>query len=391
MNQDALADLPASEQTPAALLALVKANESSPEALRAMADALEQSYEKSPPPEFIRMLIAIARGSQMGPGEGWFGAAESRYSWPWLAQRHGISEDAAITIDTFRGSAKLFQRLDRNRDGQLDADDFDWSDRNPVVRQFYLINRLFRRFDRDGDGRIAREDLLDFFDKAANGRDELREDEFRDAFMGSLPGLAQGDAPTQDVLLRGLFRSELGSLQDGPKVEEPAPDFRLSTQDGSRTIQLSEQLGSKPIVLVFGNFTCGPFRAMYPVVDELAERYRDEAIFLGVYVREAHPTGGWQMESNFKVGVQVAQPQNYSARVRVAQQCHTKLKYSIPLLVDEIHDPVGNAYSGMPSRMYLIDPSGMVAYKSGRGPFGFKSGELEQALVMLLLDRQTAQ
>ena len=30
--------------------------------------------------------------------------------------------------------------------------------------------------------------------------------------------------------------------------------------------------------------------------------------------------------------------------------------------------------------------SGRVAYKAGRGPFGLKPGEMEQALVMLLLD-----
>jgi hypothetical protein len=36
----------------------------------------------------------------------------------------------------------------------------------------------------------------------------------------------------------------------------------------------------------------------------------------------------------------------------------------------------------MPARLYVIDPAGTVGYKSGRGPFGFKVPELEQALVM---------
>jgi alkylhydroperoxidase family enzyme len=49
-------------------------------------------------------------------------------------------------------------------------------------------------------------------------------------------------------------------------------------------------------------------------------------------------------------------------------------------------DRVGHAYSGMPDRLYLIDRDGRVAYQGGRGPFGFKPGELEQSLVMLLLD-----
>ena len=49
-------------------------------------------------------------------------------------------------------------------------------------------------------------------------------------------------------------------------------------------------------------------------------------------------------------------------------------------------DSVGNAYSGMPDRLYLIDRDGRVAYKGGRGPFGYKPGEMEQAIIMLLLD-----
>ena len=59
----------------------------------------------------------------------------------------------------------------------------------------------------------------------------------------------------------------------------------------------------------------------------------------------------------------------------------------MPLLVDEINDPIGNAYSGMPARLYVIDREGRVAYKSGRGPFGFKTGEMEQSLIMTLLDQ----
>lgn len=141
-------------------------------------------------------------------------------------------------------------------------------------------------------------------------------------------------------------------------------------------------------MLIFGNFTCGPFRATYPLVDELCKRYQDRATFLSVYVREAHPTDGWRMDSNAAAGVDLAQPKTYDERVSVAQQCQAKLQYSMPLVVDEMNDPVGNAYSGMPARLYLVDSDGKVAYKSGRGPFGFKPGELEQSLVMMLLDQQ---
>ena len=58
----------------------------------------------------------------------------------------------------------------------------------------------------------------------------------------------------------------------------------------------------------------------------------------------------------------------------------------MPMVVDSMDDRVGHAYSGMPDRLYVIDRGGKVAYKGGRGPFGFKPGEMEQALVMTLLD-----
>ena len=59
---------------------------------------------------------------------------------------------------------------------------------------------------------------------------------------------------------------------------------------------------------------------------------------------------------------------------------------TMPLLVDGLDDRVGNLYSGMPDRLYLIDREGKVAYKSGRGPFGFFPGELEQSILQLLVE-----
>ena len=49
-----------------------------------------------------------------------------------------------------------------------------------------------------------------------------------------------------------------------------------------------------------------------------------------------------------------------------------------------------NKYSGYPDRLYLIDSAGKVAYKGGRGPFGFIPGELEQSIAMLLVDESRA-
>jgi hypothetical protein len=114
------------------------------------------------------------------------------------------------------------------------------------------------------------------------------------------------------------------------------------------------------------------------------KRYGDRVAFLGVYVREAHPTDGWTLESNSRLGIAVKQPVSQLERFDVAEKCCTLLNMSIPLLVDELDDRVGRSYSGMPDRLYLIDRAGRVAYKGGRGPYGFKPVELEQSLILLL-------
>ena len=120
------------------------------------------------------------------------------------------------------------------------------------------------------------------------------------------------------------------------------------------------------------------------------KRYGDQAEFLAIYVREAHPAEGWKMTSNDRVGIIINQPRKRDERVAVAQRCCSSLEITMPVLVDEIDDRVGHAYSGMPDRLYVIDRDGRVAYKGGRGPFGFKSRELEQSLIMLLLDQDQA-
>jgi alkylhydroperoxidase family enzyme len=97
------------------------------------------------------------------------------------------------------------------------------------------------------------------------------------------------------------------------------------------------------------------------------------------------------MASNDLAGISFAQPRNLLERTGLADKCCAALEISMPLLVDGMDDRVGHIYSGMPDRLYIIDRAGRVAYQGGRGPFGFKAGEMEQELVLLLLDEAAAQ
>jgi thiol-disulfide isomerase/thioredoxin len=192
------------------------------------------------------------------------------------------------------------------------------------------------------------------------------------------------------LLVKGLFGGEIGSMGEGPKVGDAAPDFTLKSPDGKEAVTLAKLTGKKPVVLVFGNFTCGPFRALYPEVDAVYQRHKDDANFVMVYVREAHPTDGWVMESNAKAGVVFKQPTTLAERAEVCEAFRKRLRPGIPVVVDEILDPANTAYSGSPARCYVIDARGKVAYKGGRGPFGFKPSEMEQALAMAILEATPA-
>ncbi len=334
------------------------------------------------------MLVAILRGMKADGSNGWFGPAESRYTWAWLANRSGLDAKAkAITRDKFAGTDALFDRLDRDGNGRIEPADLDWSDRNPYVMQAAMITRLFRRMDGNTDGELSQKELDAFFKRVGNGKDAVTAEDLRNALIprGSA-GFAPGDGPSVPVLLRGFFGSEVGSLQDGPHVGDSAPHFKLGTVKGEDEVSFDSLIGKKPVVLILGNFTCGPFRALYPDLDAIHRRNKADAEFLMVYVREAHPADGWKMEQNERLGVSVKQPKTLGERTKVAGQFCTKLKPTMPVVVDELDDRVGNLYSGMPGRMYVIDAKGKVAYKSGRGPFGFRAGEVEQALAMALLE-----
>src|SRR5262245_14052091 len=96
------------------------------------------------------------------------------------------------------------------------------------------------------------------------------------------------------------------------------------------------------------------------------------------------------MKPNDRDGVAFAQPKTLEERAGVAAKCCTALKMTIPLVVDDLDDRVGHAYSGMPDRLYLIDREGKVAYKGGRGPFGFRPAELEQQIALMLAEEKSA-
>jgi hypothetical protein len=53
-------------------------------------------------------------------------------------------------------------------------------------------------------------------------------------------------------------------------------------------------------------------------------------------------------------------------------------------------DGVNKAYAAWPTRLYLINEDGIVAYAGGLGPFGFKPGALRSAVQQLISEEINA-
>lgn len=67
------------------------------------------------------------------------------------------------------------------------------------------------------------------------------------AIMRHVPGVAMAVLPFEPIWMR----VRAGALRPG----DIAPDFDLPVIDRSRRVRLSEEYGSRPVVLIFGSYT----------------------------------------------------------------------------------------------------------------------------------------
>ncbi len=104
-----------------------------------------------------------------------------------------------------------------------------------------------------------------------------------------------------------------------------------------------------------------------------------------VYIKEIHPTDGWQVKENERDAVTFRQHRSMEERIEVGQACMVKLALEMPALLDDLNDRVAQAYTAMPERLYLVGRDGRIAYKGGMGPMFFRPKEWEGAIERHLL------
>jgi hypothetical protein len=82
------------------------------------------------------------------------------------------------------------------------------------------------------------------------------------------------------------------------------------------------------------------------------------------------------MDSNVEEDVCYRQPRTLAERVAIANDFVERFGYRLPLLVDDMDNEANALYAGWPERLYVIDTSGVIAYKGEPGPFGFHPEEV---------------
>jgi hypothetical protein len=164
-----------------------------------------------------------------------------------------------------------------------------------------------------------------------------------------------------------------------PKVGEPAPEFAAewlsadSTTTGER-VSLADYRG-RDLALVFGNVTCPIYRGQIRRFNDIYDELKEQFAFLLIYIREAHPEDGWQVEINLDQNVIYAQPVTANERAEIARACVSQHAIDMPVAVDNMGDTINHLYAGSPERLYLIDADGIVRHRSVSGPFKLETIE----------------
>ncbi len=132
----------------------------------------------------------------------------------------------------------------------------------------------------------------------------------------------------------------------------------------------------KPVVLVFGSYTCPKLRFSAADLKHSWAEFHDRVDFRLVYIREAHAEGDWQSTINQKEGVDLEPAHNLAEKQAHAQLCLRKLSLPFASVVDGMDGAAEKAYNAWPSRVYLVARDGRVAFDSRLGRAGLPGGGL---------------
>lgn len=191
----------------------------------------------------------------------------------------------------------------------------------------------------------------------------------------SPPAAAQRQQRRKDDSRR-MMKAHRNAKDTAPKVGDDAPNFKLAMHDGDKDLELTSLRGKKPVVLVFGSYTCPPFRHQVKALIALKERYGDVAAFYVIYIKEAHAADS-RRPIPIKGEEAINEPTSLEERKSVASKCMAKLNLDVPCLVDDMDNTTSTTYNAGPDRIFVVDEQGKIAVRAEAGPRGFGPGVQE--------------
>ena len=115
-------------------------------------------------------------------------------------------------------------------------------------------------------------------------------------------------------------------------------------------------------------------------MDQLARDFAEQAHFLFVYVREAHPD------------MFPTHPEHRSIEQKFQQARDMQQKFNTPrpILIDDLDGGVHRVYGGLPNMSWIIDHTGRIAYKAAWTVEDDIRAALEDVLRVREVKRQAA-
>ena len=115
---------------------------------------------------------------------------------------------------------------------------------------------------------------------------------------------------------------------------------------------------------------------MFPLQDfaKTATEFANFADFVTIYISEAHPIYGWYFTGN---KYKLRQHGSINEKVTASKNIFEINDFILPghKLIDSMDKSAELLYGSLPERLFII-MDGVVVYEGGRGPRGYKIGEI---------------
>jgi len=162
------------------------------------------------------------------------------------------------------------------------------------------------------------------------------------------------------TLERARGASLLNWMKGVLPTEVPAQEIDLPALVGNTRFRLSNYRNVKPVVLIFGSFTCDLFQKQIPELNRLHEQFKDRAAFVFVGAPEAgHKISGFEFLLQDRADNPMADELKRRERI---EQARAKAGLDLPGFFDGPNYEACQAYRAWPGRLVLVDVEGQLAH-----------------------------